>query len=336
MPMVSRLAPVVVVLVVGMFRFTCCRANGIPDDASMSTRLSSHKKNHMSNIIAAEFVDRHYRIERQFVPPSIATQLFTDLVHKGTPKEGEVGFSPIALKRTGDGGSHDQVEQYAVDEYGTALENFTRSHHHERHSLVYYLERMDGASYQRSHEMISTVASPSILENGGTVHLYMSSPGAAALANHTDITDIVVLQLAGAKEWLLCGTTTDTDPPNFMLRHPLSTKLNSCSTYSAPEMESLHCERSILYPGDVLFLPRRVVHSARALSSTYSAHLTFGYNEDDMCKDHLVVAHNTELHRRSLNDCCDQHCDKLCDRSCDFLGWKSCDHGCSCDQSCDC
>ena len=37
-----------------------------------------------------------------------------------------------------------------------------------------------------------------------TVHLYLSGPRMSALRNHTDNSDIVVLQLAGRKRWLLC------------------------------------------------------------------------------------------------------------------------------------
>ena len=96
-----------------------------------------------------------------------------------------------------------------------------------------------------------------ILEDDGTIHLYLSSRNAAALANHTDVTDIFVLQLDGAKEWTLCEETGfDTDK--------FRDKLSTCTTYSDFEIDNLVCKRTTLHPGDALYLPKRVVHSARA------------------------------------------------------------------------
>lgn len=67
------------------------------------------------------------------------------------------------------------------------------------------IEETSGPARERSSGIISNVAASSILDDDfGTVHLYMSAPETAALNNHTDVTDIAVLQLDGAKEWLLC------------------------------------------------------------------------------------------------------------------------------------
>ena len=40
--------------------------------------------------------------------------------------------------------------------------------------------------------------------NDMTAHVYVSNQGASALKNHTDVTEILVLQLVGRKEWLYC------------------------------------------------------------------------------------------------------------------------------------
>jgi len=249
-----------------------------------------------TNRIPGEFVDKVYRIERGFVPPVATANLLDDLLFQGVPTEDEEDQFPVsALKKIGDAGQK-IAEQHDIQEYAEAMQNFTKPEHHMHfdHSLVYYMEHLRGASRQRTNEIVSDFAAASILEDGlGTVHLYMSAPGTAALDNHTDSTDIVVLQLDGVKEWTLCTakerSTTDADnvptgEPSWLHQiDSISHKLNSCSTYHTEEMDQLDCHRTMLLPGDVLFLPRHMVHSARALSETYSAHLTFGYSENDMC-----------------------------------------------------
>ena len=62
----------------------------------------------------------------------------------------------------------------------------------------------------------------------------------------------------------------------FVPADVLAAKLPKCSTYSEEEMATLDCERVITPPGDVLYLPRRTVHSARAVEG-FSVHLTIGY-----------------------------------------------------------
>lgn len=299
----------------------------------------------LANRIGNEFVDSRYRIERQFVPASTTSALLKDLVYKGIPREDEEGFPTMAVQALGDAGNKKGVREYQVAEYGSALQNFTQAEYHKtnsndpKHSLVYRVEQMVGPSLQRSEEILTAVISPSFLEAGGSSHLYMSSPGYAALDNHTDVTDIVVLQLDGAKEWLLCTEKKEEEedvlfaPLRATTASPFSRKLNACSKYERTEMDTmLDCQRTILHPGDVLFLPRRVVHSARALSTTYSAHLTFGYKK--MISDATCVAYHQESHRHL--DCdfssCDENCHSGCDASCDKYWVYSCDN--SCDETC--
>ena len=80
------------------------------------------------------------------------------------------------------------------------------------------------------------------------MHVYISSQGASALPNHTDVTEIVVLQLLGRKEWLYCREK----PPSAAAAaatalFPLEAKLDKCRTYSAAEVDSdaLECERAV-------------------------------------------------------------------------------------------
>lgn len=287
-------------------------------------------------------IGRHFdeatpvRIERNFFPRSLTTTTLNALVHNGVPNE-EDDFPPNALKVIGDGGVGN-VPQFAPTEYSALLRNFAKEAGStlEKHSLVYYIENTNDATIERAQEILSKVADPSILgeAEGGTVHLYMSAPGVAALGNHTDTTDIVVLQLDGSKEWLLCSPSQESllpasESPLFLRSSAteFSRKLDSCSSYSTTEMENLSCETTTLYPGDVLVLPRRTVHSARASHDTYSAHLTIGYKKQGQtmasCSD--AYAHDP----RDLIICYDS-CDRCCDNSCDFGGFAGCDSSCNC------
>ena len=72
-------------------------------------------------------------------------------------------------------------------------------------------------------------------------------------------TQILVLQLSGAKEWRHCRTKRSA----------------SCTTYEDADLDDLACETVVLEPGDALFLPRGVVHGAVAVDAA-SVHLTIG------------------------------------------------------------
>lgn len=233
--------------------------------------------------IPSSFRDTVYRVERQFLPADDARSLLHDLLMDGVPSGTNETFPPESLRAVGDGGKRN-APQPNVEDYAAAMQRFLIGDHQDSSSLVYYLEQLDGEPLYRSEEMISEVISNSVLEDGGTVHLYLSSPGVAALGNHTDTTDIVVVQLDGAKEWLLCTNTQKAKVTSSMQDLDVfSKKLDSCSSYSELEISSLDCHRTVLEPGDALFLPRRIVHSARARPDQSSAHLTFGFNEDDFC-----------------------------------------------------
>ena len=108
------------------------------------------------------------------------------------------------------------------------------------------------------------------LSGNRTAHLYVSGRGASALPNHTDVTEIVVLQLLGRKTWIHCREKQASDAAQLPFldspKHALGGKLDKCSTYGPDDMADLECDSVTSSPGDVLFLPRRTIHSARALN----------------------------------------------------------------------
>ncbi|KAH8068831.1 hypothetical protein JL721_6401 [Aureococcus anophagefferens] len=104
-------------------------------------------------------------------------------------------------------------------------------------------------------------------DRGDTAHVYVSSPGAAALANHTDVTDVLVVQLRGSKTWRVCGRA------QAAFTHG---ELDAARLRRLEMAAVADCEATTLSPGDALYVPRRSIHSARATDDAPSTHLTLG------------------------------------------------------------
>lgn len=91
---------------------------------------------------------------------------------------------------------------------------------------------------------------------------YLTPPGAAGLAPHHDTHDVFVLQVAGTKSWAL------REP---VLEAPLA---RHASDHAAAAAQPVLLKAD-LAPGDALYIPRGVVHSAAA-QERLSLHLTVG------------------------------------------------------------
>lgn len=258
------------------------------------------------------------RIERGFVATETAFGVFEG-IRDGTIPYPQDRVSNNLLTIKGDAGG--TIDFSNTSDQVQAFRDIIHDEAEGRVSGILRIQDLKQRKYEYAKELVSTAVENSVIEDGGTIHLYLSRPESAALANHTDIYDIFVLQLAGAKEWILC----DNQIPR-LLDTKLRGKLDKCTTYTPAEMDSLYCERTTLYPGDALYLPKQVVHSARATSAGLSAHLTFGFakntcsvNEMSRCVNPGVV--DTDQFRRRL---CNSEeggtqCDDSCDHSC-FLG----------------
>ena len=141
-----------------------------------------------------------------------------------------------------------------------------------RISAVLKLERLARSrpSDSEAAAAIGDLFPPSVFDmaRGDTAHIYVSAPNAAALANHTDVTDVLVLQVGGSKEWTVCPPPPIIESPESESRETSGPdKLSTCTSYDAIEMAGLErCRTLTLEPGDLLFVPRRSVHSARAVS----------------------------------------------------------------------
>jgi hypothetical protein len=91
---------------------------------------------------------------------------------------------------------------------------------------------------------------------------YLTPAGAAGLAAHHDTHDVLVLQVAGHKHWVVHEPLVDAP-----LRHQRAARAAAAGQPVLFEAE--------LGPGDVLYLPRGFIHAARAQASV-SLHLTIG------------------------------------------------------------
>jgi len=95
------------------------------------------------------------------------------------------------------------------------------------------------------------------------INAYLTPPGHVGFNPHFDTTDIFIVQCVGAKEWKIFGDYTGRlDLP--LLETPWAPELYLPS----PEFEAL-----TLKAGDVLYLPRGVMHQARC-NDQASLHLT--------------------------------------------------------------
>lgn len=307
--------------------------------------------------------DQHLAIHRNFVDPTVAKKLQEDLLSDCIPDE--ISAERV-FKFKGDAGAESSGP--GVVPTKDMLRDMIYDNPPTKTSVVFLVENLSGSTYARSKELIHSVVPNSVLEDNGTIHLYMSPPATAALANHTDTTDIFVLQLDGNKEWLLCEE-------NELEKDRIGDKLNKCTTYNEQEISRMKCMTTTLFPGDALFLPRKVVHSARSSENKPSVHLTFGFaatqcleGEKPRQATHLRTLQTTcnavdggSACNGNCNKCnsgCDEACvpcegsgcSQLCETDCDvgcpsgcnkdeggLLCTDGCTAGCdsSCDRSCD-
>jgi hypothetical protein len=287
------------------------------------------------------------RVRPKFAPAVDDSARTLPLSLSSILKPFEQSLTPPLVRFTGDAGT--PID--AVD-LPTSLDDVVNKllYSHERRSAVLRLEHlveqksMIGSRFNAStmigplHDILVPFLPLGSRKGETTGHVYISNADASALENHTDITEILVVQLLGQKEWRYCSAEEsdffddDSQPiPEWLIpKTTLPAKLSKCTTYSAIEMadNSLKCELVVTAPGDMLFLPRRTVHSARTVPGGMSVHLTIGVTTgiNLPSPDRLNV-------RRRLESCatgCDESCDPSCDESgCDGTG---CD-GAGCDAS---
>ncbi|MEJ6393398.1 cupin domain-containing protein [Gymnodinialimonas sp. 2305UL16-5] len=93
-------------------------------------------------------------------------------------------------------------------------------------------------------------------------NIYMTPPGHQGFNPHYDSHDVLVLQVAGSKEWRLFGT-------------PIELPLADQAFERGGEF-GVETARFTLHPGDTAYIPRGLAHDAVALGAGPSLHVTTG------------------------------------------------------------
>jgi bifunctional lysine-specific demethylase and histidyl-hydroxylase NO66 len=130
-----------------------------------------------------------------------------------------------------------------------------------------------------------------VLENGVQANAYYTPRGSQGFAVHHDTHDVLILQVAGEKRWLLY------EP---LLELPLKHQRYSSELGAHGEPT----DDLVLGAGDTLYLPRGWLHQAET-SETDSLHLTIGiaaHTWVDAARAALDAAENEPIFRRSADN----------------------------------
>ena len=120
---------------------------------------------------------------------------------------------------------------------------------------------------------------------------YLTPQTSRGFSAHYDTHDVLCLQISGTKKWKLYDTPVEL--PTKQQRYQ-SSKIDSSKAQISLEVE--------LLPGDLLYVPRGLVHSAETTETT-SLHITLGLfpqKWNDYIKYLAGELHNTKLFRETL------------------------------------
>ena len=125
-----------------------------------------------------------------------------------------------------------------------------------------------------------------------SVHLYASAPGSQVLDPHTDPYDVLVWQVKGRKSWRACvprqeiaagkGGADLTDAQRCLLQELAKDSIEGCTPYTTDDTHSLVCDDFTMAPGDVLYMPKGVVHYADTDPNEEAFHLTIGIHRQNL------------------------------------------------------
>lgn len=107
------------------------------------------------------------------------------------------------------------------------------------------------------------------------INAYVTPPGAQGAHLHPDIQDVFAVQLEGKKEWWIYAERVH-EPTEHLSYTRYLTDPSVKAPYERDEAALPLAEKTILAPGDLLYLPRGVVHKAVASQGAPSLHLSIG------------------------------------------------------------
>lgn len=157
------------------------------------------------------------------------------------------------------------AEDGAIDEPGTIADP----------SIIWKRYNSEGFSLRILHpqrfidplwQMLSGLES--YMECNMGCNAYLTPPKSQGFAPHWDDIDAVIVQVEGRKQWKLYAPREESHClPRRSSRDMGQTEVGPCIFDDT------------LHPGDVLYLPRGIVHQACTLEDSHSLHLTFSLNQ---------------------------------------------------------
>ena len=220
-------------------------------------------------ITVTEFIKTH--LEREVLhlerrDPALVTGIF-DLDSMGHCLRYMRPQASDAVRVASPDGGGDRSASYLAGTHAApdAGEAVLRAAFADRHTLIFnYAER-----YWPPVERIVMDLRRALRSN---VHcnVYCTPPSSQGFDTHVDGHDVLVLQTSGSKTWRLHETIVDLPVESSPLVAEMRPGLaNAQAKYGEPTREV------VLRPGDLLYLPRGVPHSAGA-TDEHSVHLTIG------------------------------------------------------------
>lgn len=125
--------------------------------------------------------------------------------------------------------------------------------------------------------------------HGVQANIYLTPPAAQGFRTHFDTHDVFVLQIEGRKRWRVWDGERIERP----------TRRTPWPGNMAPEGEP---HEFILSPGDVLYIPRGVMHDAATLPGERSLHVTLGLLEASWAQAMRMLLDELELNDPKLRE----------------------------------
>lgn len=122
------------------------------------------------------------------------------------------------------------------------------------------------------------------------VNSYWTPADSQGFAPHYDDVDVFLFQLEGQKEWRLYDPLEDVD---YLTRHSSEDYL--------PEQFPIPKHSITLKAGDVLYMPRGMVHQGRTPAHTHSLHITFSANQMNSWADLFLRATTHSIETLAAN-----------------------------------
>lgn len=120
---------------------------------------------------------------------------------------------------------------------------------------------------------------------------YWTPADSQGFAPHYDDVDVFLLQMEGEKEWRLYEPLEQVD---YLARH-------SSEDY-IPEQFPTPMKTLVLKAGDVLYMPRGMVHQGRTFPHTHSLHITFSANQMNSWADLMRTVAQYSIECLASND----------------------------------